>query len=438
MRPLGEWLRQRREELGISLEQAEGDTRIRDHFLEALETEDLDALPNPVVARGFLRNYATYLELDPQEAIDRYAGITEPAEPEPLPVDGSSLFDSESFRPVPLHDMGYQRFRWWLPVGLIVVLLVTLAFLGWRNYSSISGWVSRIRTAAELIPTRQPTKAALTTATHTPAATAPSTATSVSVVPTQPTATSELTVTPTITPSPPPTPTEPVYTGIFLELVFTDTSWIQVTVDGVRQFQGELETGTYRSWYGRERLELRVGNAGAVAATVNGERLPPLGEPGDVVDRVFEIVDDQVAAATPTRAPTLAPAELTTTAEAPTPTPTITPTATITPTQPITVPATITPVSTSSLTAGPTSTSTSAPIIRTLGVVPTPLIHVVKLGDSLYNVSITYGTTVDAIKEANGLDSNNLRVGQELIIPVGTVTPLPTATTTPTATPAQP
>jgi LysM repeat protein len=69
---------------------------------------------------------------------------------------------------------------------------------------------------------------------------------------------------------------------------------------------------------------------------------------------------------------------------------------------------------------------------------PTPFIYVVKAGDNLYNIALEFGTTVDAIMEANGLESNRLRVGQQLIIPVGTITPQPAPTQTPTTTPTQP
>jgi hypothetical protein len=98
-RPLGEWLRQRREELDISLEQAEADTRIRLSYLEALESEDFDALPDPVVGRGFVRNYATYLDLDPKEAADRFSELVAPPEPESHSVEGPTPFTSEPFRP---------------------------------------------------------------------------------------------------------------------------------------------------------------------------------------------------------------------------------------------------------------------------------------------------------------------------------------------------
>lgn len=66
----------------------------------------------------------------------------------------------------------------------------------------------------------------------------------------------------------------------------------------------------------------------------------------------------------------------------------------------------------------------------------------VEQGDTLYTISGEYGLTIAEIKEINGLTSNNLSVGQELRIPVGTATPIPTltptATLTPTPGPARP
>jgi hypothetical protein len=184
----------------------------------------------------------------------------------------------------------------------------------------------------------EPTEEARSTATRTVAVAATSTR-EATATDDEATPTLELTLTPTLTPSPSPMPSPSVYTGIFLELVFTDTSWIQVTVDGVRQFQGELDAETYRSWYGEERIELRIGNAGAVQITVNGQFLGTLGAPGDVVDRVFEKVGENVSAATFTPAPTT---DLTVQPPTDTPAPTVLPTSTLTPTLTLT----LTPTST--------------------------------------------------------------------------------------------
>jgi cytoskeleton protein RodZ len=339
-RPLGDWLRQRREELDVSLEQVEEDTRIRVRYLQALEAENFEALPDLVVGRGFLRNYAAYLELDPQEAANRYSKLVAAPVPEPLPIQEPSPFTSEPFHPVALHKMpGFGRRRGVL-VGVVVILIAALSVLGWWAYPRLRDIL--IDDAPTTVPvvattTQRVASGDLSTATQTPtkpatATSAPPTATLAQAMPTL-----ELTITPTFTPSPSPSPSPPIYTGIFLELLFTDTSWIQVSVDGVRQFQGELEVDTYKSWYGEERVELRIGNAGAVQVTVNGEKLGALGAVGDVVDRIFEKVGEGITATTATPAVT---ETVTLTAEAtvppiappPTATPAIEPTSTISPT----------------------------------------------------------------------------------------------------------
>ena len=65
------------------------------------------------------------------------------------------------------------------------------------------------------------------------------------------------------------------------------------------------------------------------------------------------------------------------------------------------------------------------------------LIHVVVEGDTLSGIAEHYGTTVEAITEANGLTDSVIWIGQELTIPEAAPAPEPTATpaATPTATP---
>jgi cytoskeletal protein RodZ len=351
-RPLGDWLRRRREELGISLEQVEEDTRIRVRYLQALETENFEALPDAVVGRGFLRNYCTYLDLDPLEAASRYSRFLAPLTPEPLPVREPFPATAEAFRPVPLHEMPGLRSRRGLLVGGLLILVAALSVLAWWSYPRLRVMFSKdpaVVVTATAAATRQVASASLSTATHTPTVSVATTTAPPTGTPLEATPTLELTFTPTFTPSPSPTPSPPIYTGIFIELVFTDTSWIQVAVDGVRQFQGVLEDGTYKSWYAEEQVVLRIGNAGAVDVTVNGQRLGHLGLPGEVVDRVFEKVGEQVTqttatppvtgtvTVTPTIAPTGRPVTPPATA-APTlePAPSVSPTAILSPTEPIT------------------------------------------------------------------------------------------------------
>ena len=61
--------------------------------------------------------------------------------------------------------------------------------------------------------------------------------------------------------------------------------------------------------------------------------------------------------------------------------------------------------------------------------------HTVQPGENLYRIALQYGTTVEAIAQANGITNPNLiYVGQQLIIPQATTTPVPTATPVPTGT----
>ena len=60
--------------------------------------------------------------------------------------------------------------------------------------------------------------------------------------------------------------------------------------------------------------------------------------------------------------------------------------------------------------------------------------YVVKPGDNLYRISLAHNTTVDALKAANGIRTNNLQVGDVLQLPNGgsAVSPAPTPSPTPT------
>ncbi len=61
-----------RERKGVDLYRAERDTKIRARYLAALERGDYRELPGPVYTKGFLRNYALYLGLEPEEILSQW------------------------------------------------------------------------------------------------------------------------------------------------------------------------------------------------------------------------------------------------------------------------------------------------------------------------------------------------------------------------------
>src|ERR1700733_9064916 len=72
MASLGERLRVAREARGLSLSEVSEQIRIRTVYLAAIEEENWSAIGAPVYVRGFLRTYARFLGLDPEEIVSSF------------------------------------------------------------------------------------------------------------------------------------------------------------------------------------------------------------------------------------------------------------------------------------------------------------------------------------------------------------------------------
>ena len=70
MQTIGQRLKTAREEKDLTLEKVFQAIRIRVNYLQALEDDDLSSMPSPVQARGYLRNYAEFLELDLDQVLE--------------------------------------------------------------------------------------------------------------------------------------------------------------------------------------------------------------------------------------------------------------------------------------------------------------------------------------------------------------------------------
>jgi flagellar biosynthesis protein FlhG len=68
----GEVLRRIRVSLGIELEEISSITKINDQHLRAIEGDQYDVLPAPVYLRGFLKQIAKCLSLNPAQVADSY------------------------------------------------------------------------------------------------------------------------------------------------------------------------------------------------------------------------------------------------------------------------------------------------------------------------------------------------------------------------------
>ncbi len=82
----GTWLRRQREVREIDLREIADSTKVSMSYLRAFEEDRFDVLPASVFAKGFLRQYARYVGLDPEEVVNFYLAARQPEdEPSLLP-----------------------------------------------------------------------------------------------------------------------------------------------------------------------------------------------------------------------------------------------------------------------------------------------------------------------------------------------------------------
>ncbi len=271
--PLGSRLRVAREIKGLSLQDVEAATRIRARYLEALETGDYGVMPGgEAQTRGFLRRYASFLGLSPDEVILWYEQETRRESAEAVPMDGalpapvapSVPLSPRSPRPVVLQPAVAARAPApWLLILIGVLVLGGLA-LGavWLTTHPGRVFSAGNRPTATVGPARPMAfPSPLATAAPSP-------------------------LSPTPSPAPTAVPTFPASTsGVTLTLEAREHVWVRVTVDGFTAFEGMLSPGSPQTWVGNEVVIVETGNGAGVVAIVNGQPQGPLCGRGEVCTR---------------------------------------------------------------------------------------------------------------------------------------------------------
>ena len=271
LQSIGAYLRQVRQEQGVSLEVLANQIFIRPALLQALETGRSEQLPEPVFIQGFIRRYAEALGLDGKAISQEF--IVNPVEVLPTPelitpATGNGARSSDSyFQPEPLPEVRtVEKPRYvpkaasrrqsslplWLALGAAVLALGGLlwALLG-----------------REPVPSTTEAPPETTTAVTDEADTQPDPAEPAPAAPLEP-----------IEPETTPTLEAPIVVTASL----SDRAWLSVVADGENVYEGTPESGYEETWTAQDSLVFRTGNAGGVSLSVNGDNPVILGESGDV------------------------------------------------------------------------------------------------------------------------------------------------------------
>lgn len=252
MEEWGKLLKEARQKKNISLKEAEETTKIQRIYLQALEEEDLERLPEKVYTLGFVRTYARFLGLDPEPFVETLRARYSQNEP---------FFKEE----VPLEKRG-KAIKRLSPLFILIIIigLLTFAFVGLGYFIGFFPL-----TAEEPSPLPLPPGEVIEEKEENGEEETEEEPAEEEVIPQK--LTVELMV-----------PQKP---GAIC--------WVRVKSDGKTEFEGILEAGERRFFEAKEEMEIRMGDAGNLSITVNGQDLGIQGEAGSVVTKTFHLEDFQ-------------------------------------------------------------------------------------------------------------------------------------------------
>lgn len=243
--PWGEWLHETRIRRGLSIDEVSNALLLEAPLIEAIEAEDCERLPGSSFVKGYLRNYAKLLELDPEPLVAAYRQVCGNEEP--------ALTQVTKIKDISSRDAAPRYTRW------IVIVVLAVSFAVW--------WWSEMLTSVdapapsfgpEIDALRQPDM---------PLAPQP---------PAAPATEAE--------PPPPELPADggqgaievqaapPESTLDTLRLSFTEDSWVEIEdARGERLFMDLARAGQTKTLEGEAPFEILLGNAPAVTVEYNGE-----------------------------------------------------------------------------------------------------------------------------------------------------------------------
>lgn len=263
--------KERRESMGKSIDDVSVGLRVSRRYLEGIEEGNFGDFPERVFSTGFIRAYAKFLSQDPGPVLAEYErsiGVR----------DDSDMAAQLRFGWVERErERGSRRATYTIAAGAVLLLGVILS------------WVS-LHTERRPLPPPPP---AVVQAPRPPAdGNAAKTEENAAAV--SPSGVDNVAAPIPLEEKTPPTPAEPASSvtavggsgplvgpfQLFLEA--SELTWVMYSFDDGDPIDVMLYAGDKISIHAVKRITLKLGNAGGVAGTLNGRRLPPFGERGQV------------------------------------------------------------------------------------------------------------------------------------------------------------
>jgi len=255
---IGRALRQARIEAGLTVDDVSNATRVRIAIVHAIEQDDFAPCGGDVYARGHIRTLARAVRLDPVPLLAQY-DAEHGGRPAPTPA--APLFEAERIRPE-------RRGPNWT-AAMVAAIVAVIGFVGFTVVKgSDGGDGSKTQVAEGSTPT-----------TSKPA--------------TKPTATKPA--------DPKPDPSDSAIAAaprdkVTVQVSATDgRSWIFAKDHNGRVlFDGLLKKGQSQTFQDKSKINLVLGDAGAIQLYVNGKKIEDDFQPGQVERLTYTKGDPEV------------------------------------------------------------------------------------------------------------------------------------------------
>ncbi len=295
MDELGTILRDAREMKGLTLAEVQEQIRINAQYLDALEEGDYHLLPTQVHVRGFLRNYARFLDLDPAPLLERcdanyLASVARNAANGSAERMAETLVaprsDQPFFEPVNMDlEGGVNGPESKVRLVIILALLITIGLAASRFIPLLNGGDGR-----DNLPQLIESLMAGSGAGEDGDGEAGGDELNVMEATSQPIIPSERNnpagVATDAASAPPTRPALPATMDeINLRLDITERTWVRVTIDGevILEDQVTRDDGPFE-WQAFQEAHVLTGNAAGVVVSINDTQIGRLGDRGAVAE----------------------------------------------------------------------------------------------------------------------------------------------------------
>ena len=124
---LGKLLTEARKSGGFTSEQVSAETHIPPHYIKAIETDDYGMISDQLYLLPFLRRYAAFIGLDPEDVASRFVREVQKAE--------SSA--GKASEPIPMftNERKSGGGRYGFAIAILLILAAVAALIAWKGQS---------------------------------------------------------------------------------------------------------------------------------------------------------------------------------------------------------------------------------------------------------------------------------------------------------------